>query len=101
MLAPLGSLTAGVPHGFGHASDQSGSFLAVGAGGGPQTQRGGTPRYLLLAAPRPCPLLWPWGRGAAPGDSGGPSCPLEGGGTSGGTRAVTLAPAWLDARLAP
>src|SRR5215510_5766799 len=101
MIAPLGSLTEGVPHGYCNSSDQSGSSLAVGAGGGPQAQRGGTHRYLLPSAPRPCPLLWPWGRGAAPGDAGWPACPLEGGGTSGGTGDVPLPPAWLDVRLAP
>ena len=27
-------------------------------------------------APRACPLVWPWRRSSAPGDSGWPSCPL-------------------------
>src|SRR5215467_4948353 len=41
MMAPLGSLVEGVPHGYCHSSDQSGGPLAFGAGGAPQTQRGG------------------------------------------------------------
>src|SRR4029453_17014111 len=101
MMAPLGSLTEGVPYGSCHSSDQSGGPLAFGAGGSPQAQRGSAHRYLLPSAPRQGPLLWPWGRGSTPGNSGWPSCPLKGGGTSGGTGDVTLTPAWLDASLAP
>ena len=33
-------------------------------------------RYLLPSTPRACPLVWPWRRSPAPGDSRWPSCPL-------------------------
>src|SRR5215475_9858577 len=75
-MAPLRSLVEGVPYDSCNSADQSHGPLAIGARGSPQAQRGSAYRYLLPSTPRQCPLLWPWGRGAAPGDSGWPSCPL-------------------------
>src|SRR4029434_5657061 len=100
-MAPLAQLAARVPHGDDDAAEQSRGPLPFGARGGPQAQRGGAPRYLLPAAPRACPVVWPGSGGHGPGDSRWSSCPLEGGGTSGGTWDVTPAPARPPARLAP
>src|SRR5262245_12096234 len=53
MMAPLGSLAAGVPHGHGHSAAQFRGPLACGTGGGPQAPGSTAPRYLLRAIPRP------------------------------------------------
>src|SRR5215475_7225716 len=88
MMPPLASLPEGVPHDRHDASDPPRGPLALGVGGGTQAPGGCAHRYLLLAAPRQCPLVWPWGRGAALGDSRWPSYALQGGNAIGGTRHV-------------
>jgi hypothetical protein len=69
MMAPLAKLAEGMPQGASNAADQSRGPLAFGAGGSPQAQRGCPHRYLLPSALRSYPFVWPWGGGAAPGDS--------------------------------
>src|SRR5262245_7677138 len=101
MIHPLGTLAARMSHGGCDAADPSRGPLAFGAGGGPPAPRGGAHRYLLPSASCPCSLVWPWRGGPAPGDSRWASCPLEGGGTSGGAWDVTPAPARPHTRLAP
>ena len=76
MRSPLAKLAEGVPHGSVDAAEQSRRSLACGAGGDTQAQRGIAHRYSLPATPRPCPLVWPWRGGPAPGDSRWPSCAL-------------------------
>src|SRR5215510_4015566 len=97
LIEPLGQLAARVPHGGRDASDQSRGPLTVGAGGGTQAQRGGAHRYWLPSTPWAYALLWTWGGGAAPGDSGRPSCPLPGRDTLGGARDVAAPPARAQA----
>jgi hypothetical protein len=95
MMEPLKSLAEEGPHGRCNSADQSGGPLTFGAGSGTQAQRGCAHRYLLPSAPRKCPLVWPWSRSPAPSDSRWPSCPLQGGGTSGGTWDGTRTPPGL------
>jgi len=54
-MPPLERLAEGVSQGDGEASEQSRGPLASGAGGRPQAQRGGAPRYLLSSASCPYP----------------------------------------------
>jgi hypothetical protein len=101
MMQPLAQLVERVPHGDDESAEQARGPLAFGARGGPPAQRGCPHRDLLPSAPGACPGVWPGSGGPGPGDSRWSSCPLEGGGTSGGTWAVPPAPARPPARLAP
>src|SRR5262249_46095794 len=76
MMQPLPKLAEGVAHGGCDSADQSRGPFAFGAGGHTQAQRGSAHRYFLPSTPRPCPLVWPWRGGPAPGDSRWPSCSL-------------------------
>jgi len=100
-MQPLAKLADTGPHGDDDAADQARGPLPFGARGGPQAPRGCPHRYLLPSAPRACPVVWPGSGGPGPGDARWSSCPLEGGGTAGGTWDVPPTPARPPARLAP
>src|SRR5262245_57989701 len=92
MMSPPEELVEEVPHGSSDPANQPGGSFAVGTGSHTQAPGGCAHRYLLPSAPCPCPFVWPWRGGPAPGHSRWSSGPLEGGNTLRGARDAPLAP---------
>src|SRR5262249_11377798 len=76
-MPPLAPRAEGVPHDGYDCAAQSRGPCACGAGGDTPAPWGRAPRDVLPAPPRPCPHVWPWRGGSAPGDARWPSCALS------------------------